>query len=107
MMKIDQFKEELFEKLANVTIPRGRGEMFEISAVLFSERIEDMLAYMDSNMEQLLAVNPYRVRLVRCLSSSSKLVFIDTDRGSTEDGDEIYYFYNEDTQEVASTIIKK
>ena len=105
-MKIEQFKEELFEKLANAPILRGCGQIFEIPANQFSERVEDLLAYMDSNMELLVAVEPYRVRLVRCLSSSSKLVFIDNDRGRTKEGDEIYYYCDEDTHKVVSTIIK-
>lgn len=40
MMGIEQFKEELFEKLAKVTIIRGCGEMFEITANLFSVELD-------------------------------------------------------------------
>lgn len=36
MMEIAKLKKELFEKLAKVTIKRGCGEIFEITANLFS-----------------------------------------------------------------------
>lgn len=40
MMEIAKFKKELFEKLAKVTIKRGCGEIFEITANLFSVELD-------------------------------------------------------------------
>lgn len=42
MMEIAKLKKELFEKLAKVTIKRGCGEIFEISANLFSVELNRM-----------------------------------------------------------------
>ena len=76
MMKIEKFREELFAKLLAART-RKHPRLISIGRELFSEPIEDMTVYMDTELRQLVTVYPYRVSYVSCESDKDHLVFID------------------------------
>lgn len=76
MMKIEKFKEELFEKLFNVR-KTVHDRMFIIDYELFSEDVGDMRVYMDSEMQHLVTLSPYGFSYVGCESTAHELAFLD------------------------------
>ncbi len=76
MMKIEKFKEELFEKLFNVR-KMVHDRLFVIDNGLFSEDVCDMRVYMDSQMQHLVTLSPYSFSYVSCESTAHGLAFLD------------------------------
>ncbi len=76
MMQIEKFREELFAKLLAARTKR-HPRMISIGCELFSQPIEDMTEYMDSEMRHLVTVYPYRMSYVSCESDKDHLMFID------------------------------
>ena len=106
MMKNEKFREELFAKLLAARI-RKHPRLICIGPELFSEPIEDLTVYMDSEMRQLVTVYPYRVAYVQCESDKDHLMFIDIIPDVKElDGEIIqtFYYYDCEKRQVSSFI---
>ncbi len=106
MMPIEQFREELFQKLfAARSIEHER--LFYISKKNFSGETGDIRAYMDSEMQHFVNAYPYRVAYVSCESDESNLAFIDIVPDLKDVGGTImqtFYFYDCDNHKISSFV---
>ena len=109
-MEIEKFKEELFMLLTGARNIDTDG-FFSVSKHMFSspETIEDMRAYMDSEMQKMAYVKPNFCQYVICRSTADELVFFDAAPVVKEYSngiDIIYRWYNCDTDSVEEIIAK-
>ena len=106
MMAIEDFKKELFAKLLAARIIEHE-RLFFIPKDLFSGTIADIRVYMDSEMQNLVTIPPYRVSYVSCESSVDQLAFIDITPDLKEENGIItqtFYYYDCDNHKVSCFI---
>lgn len=111
-MNQEQFKEELFAKLAEARSVNPNADFFSVPKTLFSSpvTIADMRAYMNSEMQKLTMAHPYCFQYVICKSTADELVFFDITpviKEYTNGVDIIYRFYDCDTDSVTKLLEQK
>lgn len=106
MLTIEAFRTELFQKLLAARIIEHE-RVFYIPKSLFSDEINDIRVFMDSEMQHLVNVYPYRVAYISCESDKDNLAFIDIIPDINEVNGVImqtFYYYDCESHTVTSFV---